>query len=142
MSSSEARRIGMSQCKETTWFVECRTVLSAFGEAREAALKFDIKRKTLFEVSLVVSGPNWSEETARKILSDLHASQCEHDLEENTIRSLACFSRPDQVRSITWHTQRYWVSVRGRDGQALAWFKNKQLVGAKARREYDFEKGK
>lgn len=142
MSNAEVSRIGMSHCKESTWLIECRGVLQVLGKARDVALKFDAKRKTLVEVSLVVTGPGWSDGTAREILSELAASQCEAGLEEPSIFSLACFSRPDQVRRIVWHTHRYWVSVRGHDGQAAAWFKNKQTTSARSRREHAFEQGK
>ena len=112
------------------------------GETRDVALKFDHQRKTLVEASLIVTGPAWSENTAREILSELKASHCDAGLEEVSIFSLACFSRPDQVRRITWHTHRYWVSVRGHDGQALAWLKKRQATAARTQRERTFEQGK
>ena len=142
MSNSEASRLGMSQCKEITWLVECRASIQVLGQARDVHLKFDASRKRLVEASLVVSGPSWSEAMARQILSELGASQCERGLEETSIFAVECYRRPDQVRRIVWHTNRYWVSVRGRDGQALAWFKKTQASATRERRESAFEQGK
>ena len=142
MSNGEASRVGMSQCRESTWLVECRASIEVLGKARDLQIKFDASRKRLIEASFVVDGPSWSEGTARQILSEVNAAQCESGLEETGIFSVVCYRRPDQVRRVVWHTHRYWVSVRAQDGQAVAWFQKRRSMAAREQRERAFERGR
>lgn len=142
MSNADAKRIGMYQCKESSWQVECRGALQVLGESRDVKLTFDVKSKRLVDASLSVVGPSWKSETARDILAELKASECKSNLEEVEIFSVACYGRPNQVRRVVWSSNRYLVSVRGNDGQAAAWFQKQKATSDRKQRESAFEQGK
>lgn len=142
MSNAEASRLGMTQCKESSWLIECRARIEVLGKERALHLRFDASRKRLVEVSLDVVGPSWSVQTARQILSELKADQCEPSLEETSIFAVVCYRPPDQVRRVLWGVNHYSVSVRAQDGQALAWFQKRRNLATREQKERAFERGR
>ena len=142
MSNAQVSRIGMTQCRQNNWSIECRAVLRVLDVPRDVTLTFDRASKALVEVSLNVKGPSWSEKTAQNILAELQVNSCGAGDEQSTMFGIACFAYPDQIRQLSWHTNRYWVSVRGRDGAAVAWFKQQRSNLVRKRQERDFELGK